>query len=105
MKEARDIERRYGRALLENRSIPRGMLEKAQKDIARWEELKEIILAISARLKATEEEMYDYSARIEIREELHPKVFLKIGRYELVTSREIRHMTVRYSPDENRLVF
>ncbi|HNX97841.1 MAG TPA: hypothetical protein PKK12_09185, partial [Candidatus Aminicenantes bacterium] len=99
------IERRYGRALLENRSIPRGLLEKAQKDIARWEELKEIIRDRSAQLKAIEDEMYDYSTSIVIRDELYPKVFLKIGRFELTTTHEARHVTVRYSAEENRLVF
>jgi len=105
LKEARDIERRYGRALLENRSIPRGLLDKAQKDIARWEELKEIIRDTSAQLKTIEDEMYDYSASILVRDELYPKVFLKIGRFELTTTHEARHVTVRYSAEENRLVF
>jgi uncharacterized protein len=105
IKEAREIERRYGRAMLENKNIPRSMIEKAQKDFDRWEALKEEILQVNNELKTIEELMYDYSARIIIKETLFPKVFLKIGRYEITTTHERYNVTVRYSAEENRLVF
>lgn len=105
IKEAREIERRYGRAMLENHTIPRGIMDRAAKDLEKWDKLKEEIREINATLKALEELMYDYSAKIIIKELLYPKVFLKIGKYEVVSSREQHNVTVRYSADENRLIF
>lgn len=105
LKEARDIERRYGRAMLESKNVPRGILEKAMKDIERWEALKEEIKEINNVLKVIEDMMYDYSAVIVVKEVLSPKVTLRIGKYESVTSREHYNVTVRFSPEEGKLVY
>ncbi len=105
IQEARQIERRYGRAMLENRSIPRGIADRASKDLETWDRLKEEIREVNSALRLLEDLMYDYSAKIVIKEMVYPKVLLKIGKFEALTSREQRNVTVRFSPDENRLVF
>jgi uncharacterized protein len=105
IREAREIERRYGRAMLESRNLPRGIMDRAAKDLEKWDKLKEDILQVNSSLKGLEELMYDYSATIVVKEMLYPKVFLKIGKYETVSSREQHNVTVRYSADECRLVF
>lgn len=102
--EAQGIERRYGRSTLENKSLPPGFLEKCRKDLELWDTLKEEIRQIHEQVKEIEEEMFDYQAVIVIKEQLFPKVTLKIGRHELVSGREYQRATVRYSPEEDRLI-
>ena len=102
--EAKTIEKRYGRSTLENRNFSSRMSPQIEADLKQWDVLKEMIRQIHDEMKKIEEEMYDYSAKIVIKESLFPRVHLKIGRLELTTSQEYYKATVQYDPDEERLI-
>jgi len=104
LKEAKDIETRYGRAALENKTTPPTFSNKAREDFNRWDILKSEIQRIFQRLKQTEEEMYDYESVIKIKESLYPRVVLKIGKYSITTTSESTNVTIRYSKDDDRLI-
>lgn len=102
--EAKELEKRYGRNMLENRNISRSITAELQRDLDKWDFLKKQIKNIMNYLKATEEEMYDYSVTIRIKETLFPRVTLQIGKYKLTASKEYYDVTVRYSEEADRLV-
>ncbi len=104
VEEAKEIEKKYGRATLEKRETGRILPPHARDEIARWDTLKNEIKNILKRLKQTEDEMYDYQAVIRIKETLFPRVILTIGKHKLTTTKEYYHVTVRYSPEDERLV-
>ena len=104
MNEVRNLEKRYGRNTLENKSMPVGFMERCQQDFERWETLKTEIMFLHEKIKEIESEMYDYKAVIVIKEQLFPKVTLRIGKFEITTSREYHRVTIRYSPEDARMI-
>ncbi len=102
--EAKLIEKRYGRSTLENRNFSQRPAPQVEVDIKRWEVLKEEIRKIYEEMKLIEDEMFDYNAKIVVKENLFPRVHLKIGRFEMTTSQEYYKATVQFDPDENRLI-
>jgi len=101
--EAKEIEKRYGRAALETKNFSASISQQVKKEIKKWDILKEQIKQIHILMNESEEAMYDYSATIRIKENLYPRVFLKIGKYELTTSKEYYNVTVKYSDELGRL--
>jgi hypothetical protein len=59
---------------------------------------------VHQRLKQTEEAMYDHEAIIQVKGTLYPRVYLKIGKYKLTTAKEFYKVTIKYSPEDDRLV-
>jgi uncharacterized protein (DUF342 family) len=104
LEEARTIEKRYGRSTLENRNFTQRPTPQIEADLKKWDFLKEEIRHIYEEMKVIEDAMYDYSAKIIVKENLFPRVHLKIGRFEMNTSQEYYKATVQYDPDEDRLV-
>ncbi len=105
LKELQALEKRYGRNILENKNIPRAIFEQAKKDIEKWDSLKAEALKLKEELSALEEEMYDYNAVIVIKETLYPNVLLRIGKIETISKKERYNVTVRYSPEDNCLLY
>ena len=102
--EAKEIEKRYGRAALENKNFSNSISKQVKKEIMKWDILREQIKQIHILLNKAETEMYDYSATIRIKENLFPRVYLRIGKFELTTSKEYYNITVKYSEESDRLV-
>lgn len=102
--EAKEIEKKYGRQVLEKKQISSSAPQKTRDDLKKWELLRTEIATVIQRLKKSESEMYDYGAIIRIREVLYPRVRIQIGKYNLTTVKEHTNITVRYSPEEDRLV-
>jgi len=104
MKEAKDLEAKYGRPILERHKEPPAFSLRAKEDIARWDALKHEIQLTFEELKKAEEEMYDINAVIQIKETLFPRVTLQVGKGTIVTSQEFSGVTVRYSIEEEQVV-
>jgi len=104
LEDAKVIEKRYGRSTLENRNFSQRISPQIEADLKRWDLLKDEIRQISEELKRIEEKMYDYNAKIVIKENLFPRVHLKIGRFEMTTSQEYYKVTVQYDPELERLI-
>ena len=104
IEEARNIEKKYGRSLLENKNITRTLSKQAMIDLEKWDILKLEIKEINENLKKVEDLMYDYDATVVVKETLFPKVYIKIGKYEITTSSEYFKATVHYSEEEDRLI-
>ncbi len=104
MDEAKAIEKRYGRSTLENRNFSQRISPQIETDLKRWDILKEGIRLIHEEMKQVEAEMFDYSAKIIIKENLYPRVHLKIGRFELTTSQEYYKAIIQFDPDQERLI-
>lgn len=104
LNEAREIEKKYGRPVLENKNFSRTVHRKMKEDVAKWHLLKREIKMIHQRLKQTEEAMYDHGVFIRVKEMLYPRVYLQIGRYHFTTTREYFNVTVKCSLEENQLV-
>jgi uncharacterized protein (DUF342 family) len=92
MKEAGAVETRHEHRIL------------TKDEIARWELLKKDIQLISKRLKKAEEQIFDYRAVIRVKETLHPRVSLAVGRHRFTTSEECHNVTVCCSPEADSLV-
>ena len=101
--EAKDIEKRYGRATLENKNFSNTISSQVKKEIMKWDILRDQIKQIHILLIKAETEMYDHNATIRIKENLYPRVFLRIGKFELTTSKEYYNVTVKYSEELDRL--
>jgi uncharacterized protein (DUF342 family) len=97
MKVAEEIEKKYGCPVLENKNFPPNTPQQLKDDAATWEFLKKELPVISRRLKQAEETMYDHEAVIQVRETLYPRVYVKIGKYHLITAKEYHHVTIKYS--------
>jgi len=69
----------------------------------KWDILRDQIKQIHILLIKAETEMYDHNATIRIKENLYPRVFLRIGKFELTTSKEYYNVTVKYSEELDRL--
>ncbi|UCH94335.1 MAG: DUF342 domain-containing protein [Candidatus Aminicenantes bacterium] len=104
LNEAREIEKKYGRSILENKNFSPTASQQMKEDTAKWDLLKREIQRVHQRLKQTEEAMYDYGAVILVKETLYPRVYLEIGKYKLTTGEEFYNVTIKYSPEEDRLV-
>ncbi len=104
IEEAKFIEKKYGRSLLENKNFNRTLTKQAIIDLEKWDILKLEIKEINDKLREAEEMMYDYNATIVVKETLFPKVYIKIGKFEITTSREYHKVTVHYYEEEDRLV-
>ncbi len=103
VEEAKEIEKKYGRNTLENKTYRAGLTNQIKRAIKKWEILKDQIKQIHALLATTEQEMYDYSAEIIVKETLFPRVYLKIGKHELTTSREYYNVKVKFSEELDKL--
>ncbi len=101
---AKELEKKYGRSTLENKSFSRNISDAAKRDIEKWDILKNQIKNILQHLKKAEEVMYDYDAVIKIKETLYSRVNLQIGKHKLTTAKEHYNVTVRYSKEYDRLV-
>jgi hypothetical protein len=104
LNEAKEIEKKYGRPVLEKKDALRNITPQIRDDMVKWDIIKKELQMISQRLKQTEEAMHDHQAIIQVKETLYPRVYLKIGKYQLTTDREYHHVKVRYSEEEDRLV-
>lgn len=104
LKEAKDLEVKHGRPVLEMTNFPLTFSQQVKDDAAKWKLLRDEIQVILKRLKQTEEQMYDYNAVIEIKETLFPRVEVIIGKHKLTTAKEYHRVTVKYSPDDDRLI-
>lgn len=102
--EAKEIEKKYGRQVLEKKQISSSAPKKTRDDLNKWELLRSEIATVIQRLKKSETEMYDYDAVVRIKEVLYPRVKIRIGKYKLTTVKEHNNVTVRYSPEEDMLV-
>ncbi len=102
--EARIIEKRYGRSTLENRNFGQRLSPQIEADLNHWDSLKDEIRRIHMEMKGIEEQMYDYSAKIVVKESLFSRVHLKIGRFEMTTSQEYFKATVKYDSEKDQLV-
>jgi len=101
--EAKEIEKRYGRSTLENKNFSSSISPHVKKEIKKWDILRDQIKQIHILLNEKEALMYDYSAIIRVKENLYPRVFLKIGKFEITTSKEYYNVTVKYSEELDRL--
>ncbi len=101
--EAKEIEKRYGRVALENKNFSTAISSQVKKEIKKWDILRDQIKQIHILLNEAEAEMYDYNSVIRIKENLYPRVFLRIGKFELTTSKEYYNVTVKYSEELDRL--
>lgn len=104
IQEAKNLEARYSRAILERKAPPPAFSSKIKDDIIKWEILKREIQIIYDRMKQFEFEMYDKEAFIRINETLHPRVTLTIGKGTMVTSQEFQGITIRYSLEDEKFI-
>ncbi len=100
----REIERKYGKNTLQTQMFPPAIAEQGKLDAAKWKKMRLEIKDIYEALDSLKEAMYDHSCTIVVKGVLYPRVQLKIGKYELTTSKEYSRVTVQYSEDEDRLV-
>ncbi len=102
--EAKELEKRYGRSTLENKTFSRNISDAVKRDIDKWEFLKKQVKTIIGHLKKAEEEMYDHTVIIRIKEALYPRVELQIGKHKLTVSKEYFDVRVRYSEETGKLI-
>jgi uncharacterized protein (DUF342 family) len=102
--EAKELEKRYGRSTLENKSFPQSISDNVKRDIDKWEFLKKQIKTIIQHLKNAEEEMYNHEVIIKIKETLFPRVELQIGKYKFTASQEYYNVTAYYSDEAGNIV-
>ncbi|MCP4213275.1 MAG: DUF342 domain-containing protein [bacterium] len=102
--EAKELEKRYGRATLESKQLNRNSPSGAQRDFNKYEFLKKQVKKMLLHLKKLEDLMYDYKATIKVKETLFPRVQIKIGKHKLTTVKEYYTTTVRYSEEEGRII-
>ena len=102
--EAKELEKRYGRSTLENKTFSRVVSDSIRQDAKTYDVLKQQIKTILQHLKKAEEAMYDYKAVIRIKETLYPRVLLQIGKHKLTTSKEYYNVTAHYSEEEDKIV-
>ncbi|MCP4152229.1 MAG: DUF342 domain-containing protein [bacterium] len=98
--EAKELEKRYGRATLENKNFSSSVSQQTLHDVDTYELLKKQIKNILNYLKKAEEAMYDHSAVIKVKETLFPRVQMRIGKYSLTTSKEYYGVTIKFAPPE-----
>jgi uncharacterized protein len=104
LNEAKDLETRYGRAILEKTIAPPTFAPKVREDIIRWEMLKNEIQVLFDKMKKAEEDMYDNNAVIMVMDKIYPRVALSIGKGKYVTSQEYNNVTFRYSEEEDKIL-
>ena len=102
--EAKELEKRYGRSTLENKSFSRNISDAVKRDIDKWDFLKKQIKTIIGHLKKAEEEMYDHGVIIRIKETLYPRVELQIGKHKITASKEYFDVKVLYSEEAGKIV-
>lgn len=102
--EAKELEKRYGRSTLENKSFSRNISDSVKRDIDKWDFLKKQIKTIIGHLKKAEEEMYDHNVIIRIKETLYPRVELQIGKHKITASKEYFDVRVLYSEETGKIV-
>ena len=102
--EAKEIEKKYGREVLRQKNFNMMTPPQLKSDASKWDLLRKDIQVIYQRMKQAEEEMYDHTCIIQIKESLFPRVLLKIGKYKLVTAEEYLNVTVKYSPEKDCLI-
>lgn len=102
--EAKELEKRYGRSTLENKSFPQSISDNVKRDVDKWEFLKKQIKTIIEHLKKAEEEMYDYGVIIKIKETLFPRVELQIGKHKFTASQEYYNKTAYFSEEEGKII-
>lgn len=102
--EAKELEKRYGRSTLENKTFSRNISDAVKRDLDKWEFLKKQIKTIIGHLKNAEDEMYDHSVIIRIKETLFPRVELQIGKHKITADKEYFDVRVRYSEEAGKII-
>lgn len=104
IEEVREIERKYGKNALQQQLFPPAIAHQGKIDAEKWKKLRLEIKEIYEALDSIKDAMFDHNCTITVKGILYPRVQLKIGKYELTTSKEYSRVTVQYSEDEDRLL-
>ncbi|MGE5340878.1 MAG: DUF342 domain-containing protein [Candidatus Omnitrophota bacterium] len=103
IKEAKCLERKYGRAVLEKKFSPFVLPMQTRGDCSLWHFLKGEIQTLYDEMKQLESDMYDNNAEVEVREKLYARVRVRIGRGKLVTAHEFFNIKIKYCAEEDKL--